>query len=56
MNIKLTDWIKSVDEELKSDAMPIVKKTLISIKQQTIKLVEKRGYAYDIFGDKIVRN
>ena len=56
MDIKLADWIKSVDKELESDAMPIVKKTLITIKEQTIKLVDERGYAHDMMGDKIVRD
>ena len=56
MEIKLSEWIESVDREMKSDAMPIVKRTLISIKEQTIKLVEERGYAYDMMGDKIVRD
>lgn len=56
MDIKLSEWIKSVDKELQSDVIPIVKRTLISIKEQTIKLVEERGYAYDMMGNKIVRD
>ena len=36
MDIKLSEWIINVDKELKSDAMPIVKRTLISIKEQTV--------------------
>jgi hypothetical protein len=56
MDIKLSKWIKGVDKELKSDAIPMAKRTLISIREQTIKLVEERGYAYDMMGDKIIRD
>lgn len=56
MEIKLSDWIKSINKELESDAMPIVIRGLRSIKEQTIKLVEKRGYAFDMTGDKIVKD
>lgn len=56
MDIKLSEWVESVDLELKSITTPIVKRVLISIKEQTIKLVEERGYAHDIMGDKIVRD
>ena len=50
--IKLSDWVKSIDEELNSgEAMPIVYRVLLSIKEQTIAAVEKYGYTYDIDGN-----
>lgn len=54
MDIKLSEWAESVDKELKSITTPMVKRVLISIKEQTIDLVEERGYAHDVMGDKIV--
>lgn len=56
MDIKISDWVKLVDKELESGGMPMAKHFLISIKEQTIKLVEERGFAYDILGDRIVRD
>jgi len=56
MEIKLSKWLKSINEEIDSDAIPIIKRTLISIKKQTLKMIEERGYAFDMFGDKIVKD
>ena len=64
--IKLSDWIKSIDKDLESDTMsivnsdtflqglPIFRRTLISIKEQTIKLVKERGYAFYLIGTIII--
>ena len=56
MDIKLSKWIENIDKEINSDAMPIIIRTLISIKKQTLELIEKQGYAFDMMGDKIVKD
>ncbi len=48
--VKLSDWVKDIEESNIDDALPITKRLIKDINEQTIKLVQDRGYAYDMMG------